>query len=78
MGKEAAVMIDFDSLKVGDLVHYQPPHYGDEFELGIIKEIRPAITDHVWVVYNCAGNWDKYADYTSAKTNLCDLKLGWP
>lgn len=65
-------------LQVGDKVHYQPEHYGDdEWENGIVKEIRNGKTDGVWVVYNCAGNWDNYTDYTSALTNLRDLKLGW-
>ena len=71
-------MIDFAGLSVGDKVHYQPSHYGDhEWENGIVKEIRNEVIDAVWVVYNCAGRWDKYTDYTSAKTNLRDLKSGW-
>jgi len=67
------------TIKVGDKVHYQPTHYlkGDIWENGIVKEIRDDVIDSVWVVYNCASNWDRYADYTSAKTNLRDLKLGW-
>jgi hypothetical protein len=71
-------MIDITRLHVGDKVHYQPSHYGlDDFENGIIKEIREGRTDGVWVVYNCAGNWKHYTEYTSALTNLSDLKLGW-
>ncbi|GAH05143.1 unnamed protein product [marine sediment metagenome] len=71
-------MIDIIKLKVGDKVHYQPSHFGDsEWENGLIKEIREGVTDAVWVVYNCAGNWHRYKEYTSAKTNLSDLKLGW-
>ena len=65
-------------LHIGCKVHYQPKHHVDaEWENGIIKEIRDEVTDAVWVVYHCDGRWDKYMDYTSAKTNLCDLKLGW-
>ena len=65
-------------LSVGQKVHYQPDHYGKEkWENGIIKEIRQGTDRGVWVVYNCAGNWDRYEDYTSALTNLRDLKLGW-
>jgi hypothetical protein len=64
--------------KVGDHVHYQPEHYGDdEWENGIVKEVREKQPDVAWVVYNCAGNWDIYMDYTSAQTNLLDLKEGW-
>ena len=65
-------------LGVGDKVRYQPEYYGeDKWENGIIKEVRDGVTGSVWVVYNCAGEWDKYRDYTSAKTDLRDLKLGW-
>jgi len=71
-------MIDITQLHVGDEVHYQPEHYGDKkWENGLVKEIREDVIDSVWVVYNCAGNWHRYTDYTSAKTNLRDLKLGW-
>lgn len=64
--------------KVGDKVHYQPKHYGpDKWENGIVKEVRKNIKDAVWVVYNCNNEWHRYTDYTSAKTNLRDLKKGW-
>ena len=71
-------MIDIAQLRIGQQVHYQPEHYGDDrWENGMIKEIREGKMDGVWVVYNCGGNWDYYMDYTSALTNLRDLKLGW-
>ncbi len=71
--------MDIARLRIGDRVRYQPEHYGpDQWENGLIKVID---TDRqkksVWVVYNCSGNWDRYADYTGALTNLRDLKLGW-
>ena len=67
-----------NQLHVGDRVRYQPSHYGlDEWENGIVKEVRPGVTDAVWVVYHCAGNWKRYTEYTSAKTDLRDLKVGW-
>ena len=63
------------NLQIGDKVHYQPEHYGEKkWENGIVKEIR---NGGVWVVYNCAGNWERYWDYTGAKTNMQDLKIGW-
>lgn len=69
---------DISKLSVGQKVHYKPEHYGnDEWENGIIKEIRESRKDGVWVVYNCAGNWDRYREYTGALTNLMDLNLGW-
>ena len=71
-------MIDVAKLSLGDKVHYQPKHYGEnEWGNGVIKEIREEKLDAVWVVYHCAGNWDRYSEYTSALTNLRDLKLGW-
>ena len=47
-------MIEISKVKIGDKVHYQPEYYGeDEWENGIIKEIREGRKDAVWVVYNC-------------------------
>ena len=65
--------------KVGEKVHYKPEHYKeDEFENGIIKEVRPTVPNiGIWVVYKCAGNWKDYQDYSAGKTNLRDLHLGW-
>lgn len=78
-------MLNIADLKVGDKIHYQPEHYdSDRFENGIVKEIPDFATDSahtyynsVRVVYNCAGDWKNYSDYTSTLTNLRDLKLGW-
>jgi hypothetical protein len=71
--------IDTAKLKVGDRVHYQPDHYkaDDKWENGRVKEIPTHTNDSVRVVYNCGGNWDHFMDYTSALTNLRDLKMGW-
>ncbi len=71
-------MINIANLKVGDKVHYQPEHYDDSrWENGIIKEVPEFSLDSVRVVYNCAGDWKNYNNYTSALTNLRDIKLGW-
>jgi len=71
-------MIDTSKLKIGDKVCYQPSHYDeDDWENGMVKEIPDHTNDAIRVVYNCGGNWDKFMDYTSALTNLRDLKLGW-
>jgi len=65
-------------LKPGDNVHYQPEHFEEnEFENGIIKEIPEHTTEAVKVVYSCAGEWHRYEEFTSALTNLRDLKKGW-
>lgn len=70
--------IEQSELKEGDKVHYQPGHYPEnEWENGIVKEIPGHTADSVRVVYNCGGNWDRYREYTSALTNLRDLKRGW-
>lgn len=65
-------------LKITQKVHYQPAHYSkDQFENGIIKEIPSHTTEAVRVVYSCNNDWKNYKDYTSALTDLSDLKLGW-
>jgi len=65
-------------LRIGEKVHYKPQHYADnEWENGIIKEIREDCLDAVWVVYNCNGVWHRFKEYTGAKTNLRDLHEGW-
>ena len=70
--------MDIAKLRVGDKVCYQPSHYGeDEWENGMIKEIPSHTNEAVRVVYNCAGNWGRFMEYTSALTNLRDLKMGW-
>lgn len=70
--------MDIAKLKVGSKVCYQPEHYGeDKWENGIVKEIPDHTNEAVRVVYNCAGCWARFQDYTSALTNLCDLKPGW-
>jgi len=70
--------IDQAKLKIGGKVSYQPSHYrSDEWENGMIKEIPDHTTESVRVVYHCAGDWKNYKDYTSALTNLRDLKIGW-
>ena len=71
-------MIDVAKLKIGDRVHYQPDHYPDsQWDNGMVKEIPTHTTESVRVVYNCAGEWDRFKDYTSALTHKRDLKMGW-
>lgn len=70
--------MDIAKLKVGDKVHYQPSHYEEtQWENGMIKEIPDHTPGSIRVVYYCAGDWTKFMNYTSALTNLRDLKLGW-
>jgi hypothetical protein len=44
-------------------------------EHGIVKSLSDA--EHVFVVYHCDGNWDRYFDYTAARTEISDLVPGW-
>ena len=79
--------LTLNQLSIGMKVRYQPDHYKeyDKYENGIIKEIPDFSSDPdssvgyncVRVVYNSNSDWDHYTDYTSALTNLRDLKLGW-
>ena len=72
------MIIDSSKLIVGDKVHYQPDHYGPQkWENGIIKEIPDHTLTSVRVVFNCAGDWDNFMNYTSALTDLKDLFEGW-
>lgn len=70
--------ITLNDIKVGDRVHYKPA-YSKREENGIVKEINTGDIgpDSVRVVYNCAGDWDNYQNYTSALTQITDLRLGW-
>ena len=77
--------LNIANIKIGDKVHYQPEHYSDsEWENGMVKEVPDFATDpssshydSIRVVYNCAGEWENFKNYTSALTNLSDLKPGW-
>jgi len=70
--------VNIAELKIGQKVCYQPGHFSKtEYENGMVKEIPNHTNTSVRVVYNCAGNWDKFKDYTSALTNIIDLSLGW-
>lgn len=64
--------MDVDNLKPGDTVTYNPGH---KKEKGIVKSIQDE--EHVFVVYNCGGNWDNYENYTAARTPIEDLEKGW-
>ena len=70
--------IEGKEIKVGNKVRYQPGYYGeDKWENGIVKEIPTHTNDAVRVVYYCDNDWDNYYKYTSALTDLVDLKLNW-
>lgn len=58
--------------KVGMKVTYKTEH---KKEHGIIKSMSSDTC--VFVVYNCAGEWNNYKNYTAARTNMCDLVEDW-
>lgn len=60
------------NFKIGDKVTYNP---GYKKENGIIKSISD--DKHVFVVYNCGGDWNNYKNYTAARTRIEDLTIGW-
>ncbi|HEO64633.1 MAG TPA: hypothetical protein ENI73_02070 [Spirochaetes bacterium] len=71
-------MIYTARVKIGDKVNYRPGHYNkNEYENGIVKEIPPDNLLAVRVVYNCAGDWENYFNYTSALTRCKDLYMDW-
>jgi hypothetical protein len=57
---------------VGDKVTYCTEH---KTEHGIVKSISDE--NYVFVVYHCAGEWDRYKDYTGQLTSIQALTIGW-
>jgi hypothetical protein len=68
-------MIPYKEIKAGDKVHYKTKH--GEWQNGIVKTIPSHPFIEVFVVYNCAGEWDYYYQYTAQSTRLTDLHKGW-
>lgn len=64
------------ALNPGDRVTYLA-FPGSKYEHGIVKSIHPTNPQLVFVVYRCGGNWDRYADYTAAATDVASLEHGW-
>jgi hypothetical protein len=69
-------MIDIAKIKVGDKVHFIG-FEGSQPENGMVKEVMTDNLKAIRVVYNCAGNWENFKDYTSALTEVKYLHLGW-
>lgn len=60
-------------MQEGDYVYYTDPVTRKK-ENGRVKSISGG---RAWVVYHCAGNWDKYSEYTGVNTDQIDLSTGW-
>jgi hypothetical protein len=71
-------LIKLEEIKAGTRVHYIPFKGAkiSDMENGIVKSIHPDC-DKAWVVYHCAGEWDRYYKYTGALTRFEDLEIGW-
>lgn len=67
-------MLDTNIL-IGSKVHYTSPN-GSKVENGILKSINGDKTV-AFVVFNCNGDWDNYANYTAQSTPVSSLQLGW-
>ena len=63
-------------MKKGDKVHYIRCE-GTKPENGIIKSNNSRDFSDVFVVFNCAGNWKYYDQYTGQSTPIKKLHLGW-
>ena len=61
-------------LDKGDKVTYVPEH--GKRQIGVVKS-KCADSEHVFVVYNCGGDWDHFDEYTAARTNIKYLIRGW-
>ncbi len=69
-------MINIAEIKIGEKVHYTPFEGCDEsaIENGMVKEIPDHTNDHIRVVFNCAGEWNNFMNYTSP---INKLEKGW-
>ena len=62
-----------ENLYVGMKVTYVPDH-GDPLK-GIVKSL--GTHGNAFVVYHCNDDYDNYADYTAASTDIEHLMEGW-
>jgi hypothetical protein len=70
---------DISKLRPGTKVHYVPFEGCDpsQYQNGVVKAHTEHSLDLVFVVYNCAGEWDRYQEYTGQLTNIRQLREGW-
>jgi hypothetical protein len=68
-------MLSIEELSVGLKVTYIP--FEGKKEYGIIKTIPNNNLTHIFVVFNCNGNWDNYQNYTGQLTPVQKLVLNW-
>lgn len=44
---------------------------------GVIKALHPDDPRYVYVVFNCAGDWNNYKDYDSQRVLVSQCTHGW-
>jgi len=65
-----------EELAIGMPVHFVSKE--GKKQNGMIKDFHPLEPARfAFVVYNCAGDWDNYKNYTAQMTDLNDLQPGW-
>lgn len=65
-----------ENLKADDTgrwVEYRDPNWPGHCEVGKIKRWTK---QYVFVVYSCAGDWDRFMDYIASATNPDCLEFG--
>jgi hypothetical protein len=69
--------IKITHINVGDYVWYIPFNNcsNSDWELGKVKDISMIGEGNVRVVYHCDGEWDNWMNYTSALTNMTQLRI---
>jgi hypothetical protein len=72
-------MLDISKIKIGDRVHYTPFEGCDTslIENGMVKEVPEHTTTSIRVVFNCAGEWSRFLEYTSQLTPIARLEIDW-
>lgn len=66
------------TFKPGEKVHFCRKQDSTFFQNGIVKVVRMTEKDtRYFVVFNCGGDWENYADYTGCLTAVNDMKRGW-
>jgi len=59
-------------IRAGMKVTYTDPR--GYVEHGIVKRVDGTVA---YVVYQCGGDWDRYAIYHALPTKTEDLRIGW-
>jgi hypothetical protein len=67
------------NLLIGEKVTYIPFLGCDpsQYQNGMVKSHPEHTTESVFVVFNCAGEWKNFKDYTAALTPVSKLRKGW-